>query len=92
MTGSLTRHAAARRQQRAINVLALDLLWEFGSTARSRGADSVFFDHAARQRVARSLGHEGLRRVHKLTNTYAVIADSGVVVTVGWRTRRRRHA
>lgn len=92
MAGSLTQHAAARLQQRAISVLALDLLWEFGSTARTRGADSLFFDHAARQRAARSLGNEGLRRVHKLTNIYAVIADDGAVITAGWRTRRRRHA
>ena len=92
MTSPLTQHAAARLQQRAISVLALNLLWEFGSTARSRGADSVFFDRAARQRVARVLGREGLRRIYRLTNTYAVIADDGVFITTGWRTRRRRRA
>lgn len=92
MASPLTQHAAARLQQRAIPVLALDLLWEFGSTARSRGADNLFFDRAARQRLARTLGHEGLRRIHKLTNAYAVVADDGTVITAGWRTQRRHRA
>lgn len=87
-----TRHAEVRLQQRAIPPIALDLLWEFGSSARSRGADSLFFDRAARQRVAKALGDDALRRVDRLTNVHAVISDDGAVVTVGWRTRRRRRA
>lgn len=91
MPANLTQHAAARLQQHSIPHHAVELLIEFGSTTRCRGASS-FFDRAARCRIGRALDTAELRRVERFLNAYAVVSDSGELVTVAWRTRRlRRH-
>jgi hypothetical protein len=86
---SLTRHAEARLQQRAIPPFVLELLERCGSTIRCGGADRLFFDKAARKRLERHLGgSRSLRIVEKWLNVYAVVADHGGVVTVGHRSKR----
>lgn len=87
-----SNHVEVRLQQRAIPAAAIDLLRQFGATARSRGADSYFFDHAARRRARLELGREGYRSVERWLNAYAVISDDGLVITAAWRTRRLRRA
>ena len=83
---SLTRHASARLQQRAIPPFALELLERFGAEERCGGAIRLFFDRAARKRVQRHFGGpRGLRSVEHLLNTYAVLGDNGSVITVGHR-------
>ena len=51
---NLTFHARARMQQRCIRTEALDALLDFGGMAYvDRGREIVFFDKAARARLAR---------------------------------------
>lgn len=90
MFGPVTHHAAVRMQQRAICLDAVDMLLEFGSAERCRGADRFFFDRAARRDVAESLDELTLRGYERFLNAYAVVADDGSLVTVGWRARRLR--
>lgn len=87
---TVTVHAAARMQQRAIPLAAIDLLLDYGASTRSRGAENFFFDKAARRRVAEDLGNFESRRVARLLNAYAVVSDDGTLITAAWRTRRLR--
>ena len=59
---SFTRHALIRMQQRGIRAdVVVDLL-DFGRTTHDhRGAEIVFFDKAARQRLVREHGEDAAR-------------------------------
>jgi len=87
----LSAHSRSRSQQRAIPRLAVDLLLDYGCRVRSRGADVVFFDKPALKRLRRALGgNRGLQIVERWLNSYAVVADDGLLITVGHRTCRVR--
>lgn len=87
----VSAHAQARLQQRAIPPLVLDLLQEFGSGFRSHGAERLIFDKAAVKRLKRHLGGDrGLRVIERWLRVYAVVGDSGHLVTVAHRTRHLR--
>jgi hypothetical protein len=89
--GQLSAHSRSRLQQRAIPRLAVDLLLDHGCRVRSRGADLVFFDKPALKRLRRALGgNRGLQMVDRWLNSYAVVADDGLLITLGHRTRRVR--
>ena len=90
MTGpGLTRHARTRLQQRAIPPFVIELLDRFGNSARSDGAETMYFDRAARKELRRFLGGDrGLRLIEEWLNAYIVVADGGPVVTAGHRHRR----
>lgn len=90
---SLTRHALIRMQQRGIRADVVEDLLDFGRTTHDhRGAEIVFFDKAARQRMARERGEDALRHLGRRLHAYLVMSAGGDVLTVGHRTRRiRRH-
>jgi hypothetical protein len=84
----LTQHAKVRMQQRSIPPLAVEIFERFASTMRRDGAEVLYFDKAARKRVAKAFGgHRGCRAVEKWLDAY-VVNDNGVVITVAHRTRR----
>lgn len=75
-------------QQRGIRAEALEALLDFGRTAHvDRGREIVFFDKAARARLAR---HNPLaaKEAERLRRTYAILGSDGTVITVGHRYRR----
>ena len=87
MEPALTRHAQARMQQRAIRAEVLERLLEFGREAFDhRGCVTLYFDKAARRRLARAA--PGAKDVERLARCYAVLAPGGEVITVGHRQRR----
>jgi hypothetical protein len=92
MNVSITSHAAGRMQNRSIPITAIDMLLAFGSSRRSRGAESFYFDHAARRRAAAALDATTLRQSEKYLNAYAVVSNDGALITAAWRNRRRRSA
>jgi hypothetical protein len=74
-------------QQRAIRADALERLLEFGREAFDhRGCVTLYFDKAARRRLARAA--PGDKDVERLARCYAVLAPGGEVITVGHRQRR----
>ena len=87
MQPALTRHAQARMQQRAIRAEVLDRLLEFGREAFDhRGCVTLYFDKAARRRLARVA--PGDKDVERLARCYAVLSPGGEVITVGHRDKR----
>jgi hypothetical protein len=85
-----THHAACRMRGRAIPEAAVDLLHRFGASLLQAGGEVLFFDHAARRRLAGTLGRERLRAVERWLDAYVVLSPDGALVTAGWRTRRLR--
>jgi hypothetical protein len=89
--GGVTRHAAARMQQRAVSAEVLDCLLAFGHEAHTHhGGGIVHFNKAARRRLLTSEGREAFKRLERYLNAYAVVGADGSVVTVGRRYRRIR--
>ena len=86
---ALSPHAQARMQQRGIRPEAIDLLLDYGRErhVHDRGREIVFFDKAARKRLA-SANPEFAREVDRLCRTYAILGADGRVITVGHRYRR----
>ena len=90
---SFTRHALIRMQQRGIRADVVEDLLDFGRTTHDhRGAEIVFFDKAARQRMARERGEDALGRLGRRLRAYLVMGAGGDVLTVGHRTRRIRRS
>ena len=92
MIANMTTHARTRMQQRGIGAAALEALLDYGRVEHAdRGCEIVYFDKAARVRLAKQ-NHGWARDVDRLTRTYAILGPDGAVVTVGSRYRRiRRH-
>ncbi len=92
MKPAITRHAAARMQQRVVPPLIVDWLYRYGTENYDKhGGVQRFFDKAARRRMEREFGHIAVRQMARFLDAYLVEAD-GAVVTVGRRTQRHhRH-
>ena len=88
----LSQHARVRSQQRGIPPLAVDLLLQFGtSEAAEGGVRKVFFDKAARRRVAAYAGPLA-DRLREYLDVYAVVGENDRIVTVAHRLDRiKRH-
>jgi hypothetical protein len=85
----LTRHAAARMQQRGIGAREVADLLAFGRDVHDRhGGIVVLLDRHAR-RQARRAGVTGAR-LDRLAGVYLVEVGGGAIATVGHRHRRRR--
>ena len=86
---NMTQHAQVRMQQRGITMQALESLLVHGAVAYDhRGATIVYFDKKAKSRLQKIGGRHAYRAMEKQLNTYAVVAQDGVVVTVGRRDKR----
>ena len=89
---ALTLHAQTRLQQRGIPRAVLENLLDFGSEIHDhRGSLILYFDRNARARLRADCGKEVYKRIEPPLDAYAVLADTGEVVTVGHRTRRINH-
>jgi len=88
MQMAMTLHAQRRMQQRGIPPLIVDLLDEFGASERCVGAERLYFNKAARSRLSRAHGAGGTAVIDKWLGVYAVISDTGALITVAHRRRR----
>ena len=88
MSANLTAHARIRMQQRGIPAAAVEALLDYGKVAHLEGGcEIVFFDKAARSRLAQR-EPIAARSADRLVRTYAILGSDGAVVTVGTRYRR----
>jgi hypothetical protein len=87
----LSKHAAARLQQRGIAPLVVDLLLEFGASEKSGdGTTKHYFDKHARRRLRAYAGPlASLLEAH--LDCYAVVGPEGRIVTAAHRTTRIKH-
>jgi hypothetical protein len=85
----MTKHAAARQQQRGISPLIMEWLTRYGTTCHDHhGAEILYFDKQSRKALARSFGDEVVSRLGELLDTYAVVSSDGAIITVGHRIKR----
>jgi hypothetical protein len=85
---AMTLHAQKRLQQRGIPHFVVDLLDAFGATERCGGAERLYFDRAARARMNRTQGGDAIPYIEKWLRVYAVVSDTGALITVAHRRRR----
>ena len=87
---ALTHHADRRMQQRGIPPLVVELLDQFGTSARCpRGAQMLTFDKQARARLRRAVGARGVAVVDRWLGIYTVVSDdTGEVITASHRRHR----
>lgn len=87
---NMSRHAAIRSQQRAIPLLLIDLLLQFGASEKAGdGASKRYFDKAARRRLRAYAGALwSLFEQH--LDLYIVVAEDDTVITVAHRLDRIR--
>lgn len=89
MLPPLSHHACVRMRQRGNQVDTLHCLLDYGSQRHDgRGAQLCYFDRRARRLVDARIDPDLHRRLRDRLDCYAVIANDGVVVTVGHRYRR----
>ena len=90
---TMTHHAQTRLQQRGIPLTVVENLLDFEHETHSHhGSRILYFDHRARQQLRRQVGPESYKRIESSLDAYAVVADTGEIITVGHRTRRiNRH-
>ena len=87
-----TTHAQIRAQQRCIPSQIVEWLQAYGSEEHDHhGAIILFFDHAARQRLAREVGQQIVNHLGHFLNTYAVLSSDGLIITIGHRQKRIKH-
>ena len=83
MDACITKHAEARMQQRGVTLEALDLLLEYGARAHAgKGAEIVYFDKKARERLLKKPGNAAIKADSKQLKSYAV-CKGAMIVTVG---------
>ena len=86
---NMTKHAHARIQQRGIPTAVVENLLNFGREVQDHhGGLILYFNRRARETLRRAKGNERYKRIEGYLSTYAVVAMSGDIVTVGHRTRR----
>lgn len=87
----MTRHGAARHQQRAVPTLVTSLLLEYGASMRRAGAEVVFLDKKGRRRLREAVGGgRNLGVIEQWLNTYLVLDNECRVITLARRRRRLR--
>lgn len=88
----MTNHASKRMQQRGIPESVLPLLFEYGEEEYDHhGTLLLYFNKRARQRLAKVIPCDELKRLEPALNAYAVLDNDGAIVTVGHRTHRINH-
>ena len=89
----LTQHASIRMQQRGITPDTVDALLTYGTKEYDHcGARVVYFDKQARFRMLAKLGVDHYKSIEGKLNAYAVLSNSGGLITVGHRQKRiNRH-
>lgn len=87
-----TKHFKKRVQQRGLNPIVVAALLQYGEAAFSRGGiDSLVFTKAALAEIRSDYGVSAFQMCEKFKNTYIVMSDDGVLITVARSFRRTVH-
>lgn len=86
---SLSRHAEIRSDERGIPPLIVDWLNRFGTHEHDkRGCCVVWFDKRSRRKLECAVGRQVVDCLQPLLDAYAVVSNTGEIVTLGWRSKR----
>lgn len=85
----LTRHADRRCVERRLPREIVQLIHDYGTAYRSRGAEGLKLDHQAIDFAAES-NHRLRADLRRYRGAYLIVSDDGSVITVARETRRRR--
>ena len=87
-----TKHFEQRFQQRGLNEIVVLALLYYGERHTSRhGIDSVIFTKTALADIRSDHGLAIFKACEKLRNTYLIITEGGVLITVARSFRRTIH-
>ncbi len=88
---TMSRHAEIRANQRGLNRLVVDLLWDFGRESPAGGGSvRLQLDKVSRRQV-RSMIHPTVwRMVEPKLNSYLIVSSDGCITTAARRLCRRR--
>ena len=89
MDTHFTHHGKRRLQQRSIPIEVLEIIQDFGTSSRSRGADRFYLNKESRRELQRRFRRSPLlKHYERYLNIYVVISDGGTVITASRRTKR----
>lgn len=85
-----TKHARTRSNQRGVRKDEIDIIIEFGKKERTReGSMSYFMTKKTCEMAQRALGPGFAKLNNNIRNKAVIVSDSGTVVTVINRTKRK---
>ena len=85
-----TNHAQHRQRNRAISFDVIDHVMAFGRDRHSGGTVVIEMDRKGREELRRHLGDEAYRAIEGRLDVFVVLSSTGMIVTVGHRTRGSR--
>ena len=90
---NFTKHACKRAQQRGINKIAFEHLLTVGNETHCGGGSIRYsFTPSSRKRLKKQLTPTEYAQIETKLNIYAVISNTGYVITVGHQYKSlRRH-
>ena len=87
----VTKHAAARAQQRGIPPLIDEWLDIAGEVEHvGKGLTRCWFSKKSKRCLERRFGREPVRRMGDWLNAYKIVGEDGVPITFARRTRHHR--
>ena len=85
-----TKHFQQRAQQRSVNRAIVEALLKYGEAKHSkRGIDSLIFTKKSLVEIRNDYGLGFFQKCAKFKNTYIILSDEGVLITVARSYRRR---
>lgn len=89
----LTKHSQDRIQQRAVPVLIVEWLIDYGTRADANdGAEFCYFDKSSKKSLVRAVGKQVVDRLSDLLNKSIAVVSNDVVITVGYKNRHIRRS
>lgn len=88
----VTKHLLQRMQQRGIRNNIVENLALYGEVITSKGGiDSVIFTKASLDEIKVECGYDAYKKCERQKNTYLIVSDDGVAVTVAHSYRHSIH-
>jgi hypothetical protein len=88
----VTNHLLLRMQQRGIRNNIVENLVKYGEVRKSRhGIDSIVFTKKSLEEIKSECGYDAYKKCERQKNTYLIVSDDGVAVTVAHSYRHSIH-
>ena len=89
----LTQHSLNRMQQRAVPVLIIEWLIDYGARSKAKeGAEYCYFDKSAKKSLTKAVGKQVTDRLSDLVNKSFAIVRDDQVITAGYINKHIRRS